>query len=171
MDVKVWLGGLESVNREMEGVDCIVAMEVYARFVVLKSRLTDGWCSIEHLPHHVLDYFAPVLLGAYHPRLLLMTTPSYTFNARFYPRTSLVHAVSQTPPTAPREYFVTQIINSSGRRKSARNGARPQHTIGDTMYSILASEKRQRRTRGDGMPIVDSQARWCRFEGEKATIG
>lgn len=68
MDVKVWLGGLESVNREMEGVDCIVAMEV-----------------IEHLPHHVLDYFAPVLLGAYHPRLLLMTTPSYTFNARFYP--------------------------------------------------------------------------------------
>jgi len=29
--------------------------------------------------------FAPVLLGVYHPRILLMTTPSYTFNARFSP--------------------------------------------------------------------------------------
>jgi hypothetical protein len=27
--------------------------------------------------------FAPILLGVYHPRLLLITTPSYTFNARF----------------------------------------------------------------------------------------
>lgn len=45
--------------------------------------------SIEHLPENILPDFAPVLLGLYHPRMLLITTPSYTFNARF------------TPPDAP----------------------------------------------------------------------
>ena len=50
---------------------------------------------IEHLPEETLPEFAPMLLGVYHPRLLLITTPSYTFNARF------------TAPDAP---------------KSARNG-------------------------------------------------
>lgn len=39
--------------------------------------------SIEHLPEDILPDFAPMLLGVYHPRLLLITTPSYTFNARF----------------------------------------------------------------------------------------
>lgn len=38
---------------------------------------------IEHLPEDVLPFFAPILLGAYHPTFLLLTTPSYTFNARF----------------------------------------------------------------------------------------
>lgn len=66
LDVKLWHGGLESFNREFVGVDCIVSTEV-----------------IEHLPDDVLPDFAPMLLGAYHPRLLLITTPSYTFNARF----------------------------------------------------------------------------------------
>lgn len=46
---------------------------------------------IEHLPENVLSVFAPMLLGVYHPRLLLITTPSYTFNARF------------TAPNAPKE--------------------------------------------------------------------
>jgi len=45
--------------------------------------------SIEHLHEDALRNFAPVLLGSYHPRMLLITTPSYTFNARF------------TPPNAP----------------------------------------------------------------------
>jgi len=40
-------------------------------------------CRIEHLPHNILLAFAPVLLGVYHPKNLLVTTPSYTFNARF----------------------------------------------------------------------------------------
>lgn len=44
---------------------------------------TDMRHSIEHLPENVLPEFAPTLLGVYHPRLLLITTPSYTFNARF----------------------------------------------------------------------------------------
>ena len=38
---------------------------------------------IEHLHDEDLSKFAPILLGIYHPRLLLITTPSYTFNARF----------------------------------------------------------------------------------------
>lgn len=46
-------------------------------------------CRIEHLPPNILPAFAPTLLGIYHPRLFLVTTPSYTFNARF------------TSPTAP----------------------------------------------------------------------
>lgn len=40
-------------------------------------------CRVEHLHEEELSKFAPTLLGVYHPRLLLITTPSYTFNARF----------------------------------------------------------------------------------------
>jgi small RNA 2'-O-methyltransferase len=39
---------------------------------------------IEHLRPAALAAFAPVLLGLYSPRLFLVTTPSYTFNARFH---------------------------------------------------------------------------------------
>lgn len=39
---------------------------------------------IEHLRPGALYAFAPVILGHYQPRLLLLTTPSYTFNARFH---------------------------------------------------------------------------------------
>ena len=38
---------------------------------------------IEHLPEDVLEAFAPVLLGNYAPRLLLLTTPCFDFNERF----------------------------------------------------------------------------------------
>ncbi|KZT73624.1 hypothetical protein DAEQUDRAFT_703337 [Daedalea quercina L-15889] len=73
LEAQIWEGGLEVVNPTFIGVECIVATEV-----------------VEHLPEDILQYFAPILLGAYHPRLLLITTPSYTFNARF------------TAPDAPR---------------------------------------------------------------------
>ncbi|KAF9267959.1 hypothetical protein L218DRAFT_654877 [Marasmius fiardii PR-910] len=66
MTASIWKGGLEVVNEEFVGVECIVASEV-----------------IEHLTPDVFPLFAPVLLGIYQPRLLLITTPSYTFNARF----------------------------------------------------------------------------------------
>ena len=39
--------------------------------------------SIEHLAEDVTDAFAPVLLGNYAPRLLLLTTPCFDFNERF----------------------------------------------------------------------------------------
>jgi len=39
--------------------------------------------SIEHLPPEIFPAFSPMLLGVYHPQFLLVTTPSYTFNARF----------------------------------------------------------------------------------------
>ena len=45
--------------------------------------LTSLLNSIEHLTEDILSEFAPVILGVYLPRLLLITTPSYTFNARF----------------------------------------------------------------------------------------
>jgi hypothetical protein len=66
LDVSVWEGGLQQPNTAFKGIDCIVATEV-----------------IEHLPEEVLTSFAPILLGNYAPRLLLLTTPSYDFNACF----------------------------------------------------------------------------------------
>jgi len=66
LEVKLWEGGLEAYNQEFKGIECITAMEV-----------------IEHIPDNILPLFAPMLLGTYRPRLFLVTTPSYTFNARF----------------------------------------------------------------------------------------
>ncbi|KAH9960904.1 hypothetical protein BC827DRAFT_1294816 [Russula dissimulans] len=67
LDISVWEGGLEVPNAAFKDIECIVATEV-----------------IEHLPEHVVDSFAPVLLGNYAPRLLLLTTPCFDFNERFH---------------------------------------------------------------------------------------
>ncbi|KAI0806168.1 hypothetical protein BC629DRAFT_1282435 [Irpex lacteus] len=66
MDVKVWHGGVQAYNPEFVDIECIVSTEV-----------------IEHLPPEILPVYAPMLLGVYHPRMLLITTPSYSFNDRF----------------------------------------------------------------------------------------
>ncbi|EGN98860.1 hypothetical protein SERLA73DRAFT_108025 [Serpula lacrymans var. lacrymans S7.3] len=66
LEVQIWKGGLEAINPEFTNAECIVATEV-----------------VEHLPDAILSDFAPVILGVYHPRIFLMTTPSYDFNARF----------------------------------------------------------------------------------------
>ncbi|EAU85617.1 hypothetical protein CC1G_06330 [Coprinopsis cinerea okayama7 len=66
LEVKLWKGGLEMINEEFVGIECIVSTEV-----------------IEHLPPSIFPFFAPIILGVYHPERFLMTTPSYTFNARF----------------------------------------------------------------------------------------
>lgn len=79
LTAKVWKGGLQVINEDFVGVECIVCMEV-----------------IEHLPPDVLPALAPALLGVYHPERLLLTTPSYTFNARF------------TRPGAPRSVRARQ---------------------------------------------------------------
>ncbi|KAJ1307858.1 hypothetical protein OPQ81_001938 [Rhizoctonia solani] len=68
LDVAVWLGRLQDLNPTFHGFDAIVSTEV-----------------IEHVPEAVLPAFSDVLLGTYLPRLLLLTTPNYTFNARFHP--------------------------------------------------------------------------------------
>ncbi|KZV61730.1 hypothetical protein PENSPDRAFT_284881 [Peniophora sp. CONT] len=73
LSASLWHGGLQKVNEEFKGIECIVASEV-----------------IEHLPPRAFTAFAPVLLGYYAPRLLLMTTPSYLFNRLFVP-----------PPSSP----------------------------------------------------------------------
>ena len=41
--------------------------------------------SIEHLTPELLPLFAPIILGHYRPRLLLLTTPNYAYNQRFSP--------------------------------------------------------------------------------------
>ncbi|KAM5531015.1 hypothetical protein V8D89_015342 [Ganoderma adspersum] len=64
--VEIWEGSLARANPAFVGVECVVATEV-----------------IEHLHEDVLARFAPVVFGAYHPRVVLVTTPSFTFNARF----------------------------------------------------------------------------------------
>ncbi|KAF5372775.1 hypothetical protein D9615_010138 [Tricholomella constricta] len=79
LEAKIWKGGLEVINEEFVDVECIVSTEV-----------------IEHLPPDIFPAFAPVLLGVYHPRLFLVTTPSYTFSARF--------TAPRAPPTARRGY-------------------------------------------------------------------
>ncbi|VDB86698.1 unnamed protein product [Peniophora sp. CBMAI 1063] len=68
LSASLWRGGLQKVNDEFKGIECIVASEV-----------------IEHLPPGAFAAFAPVLLGCYAPRLLLLTTPSYSFNRLFIP--------------------------------------------------------------------------------------
>ncbi|KAF5340920.1 hypothetical protein D9758_012173 [Tetrapyrgos nigripes] len=71
LSVQIWKGGLQVINEEFVGVECIVSTEV-----------------IEHLAPNIFPFFGPVLLGVYHPRFFLITTPSYKFNARFTPPNS-----------------------------------------------------------------------------------
>ncbi|KAG1798182.1 uncharacterized protein HD556DRAFT_1232756 [Suillus plorans] len=68
LEVNIWHGGLEIFNPAFVNAECIVATEV-----------------VEHLPEEILADFTPMILGVYHPRCLLVTTPSYGFNARFSP--------------------------------------------------------------------------------------
>lgn len=79
LEVNIWHGGFEAFNQEFVNVECIVSTEV-----------------IEHLSEQLLPEFAPMLLGVYHPKLLLITTPSYTFNARF--------TAPDAPPSAHNGY-------------------------------------------------------------------
>ncbi|KAF8525787.1 hypothetical protein BU17DRAFT_41023 [Hysterangium stoloniferum] len=70
LTVYMWEGGFEAINKVFHeaNIDAFVATEV-----------------IEHLPPDLLPLFAPVLLGHYRPRLLLLTTPNFTYNQRFSP--------------------------------------------------------------------------------------
>ncbi|KAF8273287.1 hypothetical protein EI94DRAFT_1716305 [Lactarius quietus] len=58
---------------------CTTYPFTYAR---LPNQLMHG-SRIEHLSDDVLTSFAPMLLGNYAPRLLLLTTPCYDFNSCF----------------------------------------------------------------------------------------
>ncbi|KZT52211.1 hypothetical protein CALCODRAFT_441923 [Calocera cornea HHB12733] len=66
LEVKLWQGSLDSYNPEFDSYDFMVAMEV-----------------IEHLPEDVLPHFAPMILGCYKPKCLLVTTPNFSFNVLF----------------------------------------------------------------------------------------
>ncbi|KAG6857401.1 hypothetical protein H0H87_004763 [Tephrocybe sp. NHM501043] len=79
LDAQIWKGGLEVINEDFVDIECIVSTEV-----------------IEHLPPEIFPAFAPIILGVYHPRFFLVTTPSYTFNARF--------TAPMAPPSARKGY-------------------------------------------------------------------
>lgn len=91
LQVNIWKGSLASVNEPFIGIESIVSTEVYVHWNFVEHHgsrppariilIFDA--RIEHLHDEDLSKFAPILLGVYHPRLLLITTPSYTFNARF----------------------------------------------------------------------------------------
>ncbi|PWN40424.1 hypothetical protein IE81DRAFT_222175 [Ceraceosorus guamensis] len=59
-------GTFETLDHRLVGCDAIVATEV-----------------IEHLAD--ISKFAPILLGMYKPKLLIITTPDYNFNLNFHP--------------------------------------------------------------------------------------
>ncbi|ORY35334.1 hypothetical protein BCR39DRAFT_508846 [Naematelia encephala] len=69
LKTELWLGGIEKYNSHFEGYEAITCMEV-----------------IEHLDPTILSRFGVVSMGTYRPRLLLLTTPNFDFNAKF-PRT------------------------------------------------------------------------------------
>ncbi|KAF8972153.1 hypothetical protein BDZ97DRAFT_1901308 [Flammula alnicola] len=125
MLAKVWKGGLEVINNEFVDFECIVSTEV-----------------IEHLPSNIFPAFTPMLLGVYHPKFLLVTTPSYTFNARF------------TSPDAP---------------KSARNGY-PDPT-GRTDRIFRHSDHKFEWTREEFTTWCEEAAKEWGYEVEETSIG
>ncbi|KIJ13421.1 hypothetical protein PAXINDRAFT_117125 [Paxillus involutus ATCC 200175] len=68
LEVELWKGSIDVINPALINVECVVATEL-----------------IEHLTEDILIHVAPIVLGVYRPRLFLITTPSYTFNARWSP--------------------------------------------------------------------------------------
>lgn len=62
---------------------CTLCYYIFAR--TTPFNFLSASCRIEHLDDSVLSTFGPVILGEYGPRLLLLTTPNYDFNARFSP--------------------------------------------------------------------------------------
>jgi hypothetical protein len=52
--------------------------------------------SIEHLPEQELSRFAPSILGVYRPRILLVSTPNYSFNAKFGAQKMYVDPTNRT---------------------------------------------------------------------------
>lgn len=94
LEVSVWQGQLEVPNPEFYGFDAIVSTEVYAISFVWLATSDHLAGRFEHVPDSVLPAFSHVLLGQYRPRLMLLTTPNFTFNARFH------------PPDVPRKGFL-----------------------------------------------------------------
>ncbi|KAG6902859.1 hypothetical protein C0995_010744 [Termitomyces sp. Mi166 len=96
LDVKIWKGGLEVINEDFIDIECIVSSEVYAFAASFQNKILMMNFRIEHLSPNIFPAFAPVILGVYHPHLFLITTPSYTFNARF--------TAPMAPPSARKGY-------------------------------------------------------------------
>lgn len=66
LDVKLFHGSLTAYDSRLADHECIVASEL-----------------LEHLDEETLQHFAPVVLGRYAPKLLIVTTPNFDFNRHF----------------------------------------------------------------------------------------
>ncbi|GAK67407.1 uncharacterized protein PAN0_018d5634 [Moesziomyces antarcticus] len=66
LDVRLFLGPVQTENETLDDYDAFVATEV-----------------IEHLDESALQQFAPTVFGKYRPRIVLITTPNYCFNDNF----------------------------------------------------------------------------------------
>ncbi|WWC63055.1 uncharacterized protein I303_105654 [Kwoniella dejecticola CBS 10117] len=66
LTTELWLGGIEKYNAKLEGYEAITLLEV-----------------VEHLDPDVLNRFGVVTFGTYRPKILLVTTPNFDFNAKF----------------------------------------------------------------------------------------
>ncbi|RXK38257.1 hypothetical protein M231_04429 [Tremella mesenterica] len=69
LTTELWAGDIERFNSHLEVFEAIVALEV-----------------IEHLQPHTLSRFGVVILGTYRPKVLLISTPNFDFNAKFPPK-------------------------------------------------------------------------------------
>ncbi|WWD18873.1 hypothetical protein CI109_103328 [Kwoniella shandongensis] len=66
LTTELYLGDIEKYNARLEGYEAMIALEV-----------------IEHLEPNLLSRFGVVTLGTYKPKILLVSTPNFDFNAKF----------------------------------------------------------------------------------------
>ncbi|KAI5452046.1 hypothetical protein NCC49_000989 [Naganishia albida] len=66
MECEIWQGGLEKHNRRLEGFEAIVALEL-----------------VEHLDGPSFRMFPQMVFGTFRPRIVLISTPNFEFNAKF----------------------------------------------------------------------------------------
>ncbi|KAK8854967.1 hypothetical protein IAR55_003707 [Kwoniella newhampshirensis] len=66
LTTELYLGDIVKYNAKLEGYEAVVALEL-----------------IEHLDPNVLSRFGVVTMGTYKPKLLLVSTPNFDFNAKF----------------------------------------------------------------------------------------
>ncbi|KAJ9126911.1 hypothetical protein QFC24_001142 [Naganishia onofrii] len=66
LEAEIWQGDLAKHNRRLEGFEAIVALEV-----------------VEHLNGPSFQIFPQMVFGTFRPRIVLISTPNFEFNAKF----------------------------------------------------------------------------------------
>ncbi|KAG8939749.1 hypothetical protein FRC00_013592, partial [Tulasnella sp. 408] len=76
LDLQIWKGGLEVLNGD-DGENRWFGSKTGDWDAIVSTEV------VEHVPNSILPHFIPTTLGVYQPKLLLLTTPNYTFNQLF----------------------------------------------------------------------------------------